>query len=248
MIIVFVGTAGSGKTSLTGAFGKYLEENYRVAYVNLDTGVKELPYEANVDVREFITVEEIMKEGYGPNGAIVESYDRLMSKFDYYLSEILKLEREADYVLIDTPGQMETFLFHEFGVKLMENLPYPLVVYLSDPEILKKPTDYCFVRFFALLIDLRLGATTIPALNKVDLLGEEEIERHRKYFEDLDYLTSKLKFDSSTQGLMAYKMCSIMKEVLPPVRVLYLSAKTRTGFEDLETLAYEHYCTCGDLT
>ncbi|BAA29700.1 252aa long hypothetical protein [Pyrococcus horikoshii OT3] len=248
MIIVFVGTAGSGKTSLTGAFGEYLEENYKVAYVNLDTGVKELPYKPDIDVREFVTVEEIMKEGYGPNGAIVESYDRLMNKFDYYLKEILELESKKDYVLIDTPGQMETFLFHEFGVKLMENLPYPLVVYLSDPEILRKPTDYCFVRFFALLIDLRLGATTVPALNKVDLLKEEQLEKHRKYFEDLDYLMGRLKFDPSMQGLMAYKMCSIMMEVLPPIRVLYLSAKTREGFEDLETLAYEHYCTCGDLT
>nr|1YR6_A Chain A, ATP(GTP)binding protein [Pyrococcus abyssi]1YR7_A Chain A, ATP(GTP)binding protein [Pyrococcus abyssi]1YR8_A Chain A, ATP(GTP)binding protein [Pyrococcus abyssi]1YR9_A Chain A, ATP(GTP)binding protein [Pyrococcus abyssi]1YRA_A Chain A, ATP(GTP)binding protein [Pyrococcus abyssi]1YRA_B Chain B, ATP(GTP)binding protein [Pyrococcus abyssi]1YRB_A Chain A, ATP(GTP)binding protein [Pyrococcus abyssi]1YRB_B Chain B, ATP(GTP)binding protein [Pyrococcus abyssi]2OXR_A Chain A, ATP(GTP)bin len=248
MIVVFVGTAGSGKTTLTGEFGRYLEDNYKVAYVNLDTGVKELPYEPSIDVREFVTVEEIMREGYGPNGAIVESYDRLMEKFNEYLNKILRLEKENDYVLIDTPGQMETFLFHEFGVRLMENLPYPLVVYISDPEILKKPNDYCFVRFFALLIDLRLGATTIPALNKVDLLSEEEKERHRKYFEDIDYLTARLKLDPSMQGLMAYKMCSMMTEVLPPVRVLYLSAKTREGFEDLETLAYEHYCTCGDLT
>jgi len=30
--------------------------------------------------------------------------------------------------------------------------------------------------------------------------------------------------------------------------VLYISARTGEGFDDLETLAYEHYCTCGDLT
>ncbi|ASJ17331.1 GTPase [Thermococcus chitonophagus] len=248
MIIAFVGTAGSGKTALTGAFGKYLEENHKVAYVNLDTGVRTLPYKPDLDVRKSVTVEEIMKEGYGPNGAIVESYDRLMDEFDHYLNSILELEEKNDYVLIDTPGQMETFLFHEFGVKLMENLPYPLVVYLSDPEILKKPHDYCFVRFFALLIDLRLGATTIPALNKVDLLGREELERHKRMFEDIEYLTARLKLDPSTQGLLAYKMCSMLPEVSPPVRVIYLSAKTGEGFDELETLAYEHYCTCGDLT
>jgi molybdopterin-guanine dinucleotide biosynthesis protein len=51
MITAFVGTAGSGKTTLTGAFGRHLEENgYSVAYVNLDTGVKTLPYSPDMDL------------------------------------------------------------------------------------------------------------------------------------------------------------------------------------------------------
>ncbi|AEH24894.1 ATP/GTP-binding protein [Pyrococcus yayanosii] len=248
MILTFVGTAGSGKTALTYSFGKYLEESYSVAYVNLDTGAKKLPYRPDVDVRETVTVEELMAEGYGPNGAIVESYDRLMAKFDEYLGAILELEGEHDYVLIDTPGQMEAFLFHEFGVRLMENLPSPLTVYLSDPEILRRPHDYCFVRFFALLLDLRLGTTTVPALNKVDLLDEEELEMHKRYFDDMEYLKTRLRLDTSMQGLLAFRLCSFLSEVSPPVRFIYLSAKTGEGFEDLNTLAYEHYCTCGDLT
>ncbi|NJE07942.1 GTPase [Thermococcus sp. M39] len=247
MLLVFVGTAGSGKTTVTWAFGEYLEEKgYNVGYVNLDTGVRRLPYKPDIDVRKTITVEEIMKEGYGPNGAIVESYDRLMLHIDEYITEISKLEQKKDYVIIDTPGQMETFLFHEFGVKLMENLPEPLVVYLFSPEILRKPHDYCFVRFFALMIDLRLGATTVPAMNKIDTI--ENLERYRKYLEDLEYLTTRLKLDPSTQGLLAHKLCTILPEIAPPVRVLYISAKTQEGFDDLETVAYEHYCTCGDLT
>jgi len=56
MILTFVGTAGSGKTTLTQAFGKYLEENdYRVSYVNLDTGVKRLPYRPDLDDIEYLT-------------------------------------------------------------------------------------------------------------------------------------------------------------------------------------------------
>ncbi|WP_324736185.1 ATP/GTP-binding protein [Thermococcus sp. SY098] len=247
MILTFVGTAGSGKTTITHTFGKYLEkEGYTVGYVNLDTGVKKLPYKPDIDVRKTITVEEIMKEGYGPNGAIVESYDRLMPHIERYITKILELEQGKDYVLIDTPGQIETFLFHEFGVRLMENLPAPLVVYLFSPEVLRKPHDYCFVRFFALMIDLRLGSTTVPALNKVDLV--DNLDKHKQYLEDMEYLTSRLKLDSSTQGLLAYKLCTFLPDVSSPVRILYLSAKTGEGFNDLETIAYEHYCTCGDLT
>ena len=246
MILAFIGTAGSGKTTLTAEFGKYLEENgYSVSYVNLDTGVRKLPYRPNVDVREEITAWELMEEGLGPNGAIVRSYDLLVPKVNDYAERIRELDGRSDYVLIDTPGQMETFLFHEFGVKLMEAFPDALGVYLFSPEILRKPTDFCFALFFGLMIDLRLGITTVPALSKVDTVSIDEL---RKYLDDVEYLTARLKLEPSTQGLLAYKLCSTLPELAPPTRVLYLSAKTREGFDELETVAYEHYCTCGDLT
>ncbi len=246
MILAFVGTAGSGKTTLTRSFGNYLGKNgYTVGYVNLDTGVMRLPYSPDVDVRDDVTAWKLMEEGFGPNGAIVESYDRLLPKVDEYAGKILKLDSKLDYILIDTPGQMETFLFHDFGLMLMESLPDVLTVYLFSPEILRKPADYCFVRFFGLIIDLRLGTTTLPALTKVDTTN---VEGHRKYLDDLEYLTTRLKLESSMQGLLAHRLCSVLPELAPPTRVLYLSAVTGEGFEDLETLAYEHYCTCGDLT
>ncbi|ASJ12934.1 ATP/GTP-binding protein [Thermococcus thioreducens] len=247
MIVTFVGTAGSGKTTLTASFGRYLEENgYSVSYVNLDTGVKRLPYEPDVDVRQDVTAWDIMEEGYGPNGAIVESYDRLLPRVSNYVSTILEAERGSDYVLLDTPGQMETFLFHEFGVRLMENLPEPLTVYLFSPDILRKPADFCFVRFFGLMIELRLGTTTVPAMSKIDTV--ERLEDYRRYLDDMEYLNARLKLEPSMQGLLAYRMCSALPELAPPTRVLYISAKTGEGFDDLETLAYEHHCTCGDLT
>lgn len=187
-----------------------------------------------------------MDEGLGPNGAIVKSYDILAEYTGEYAEKIRELDKESDYVLIDTPGQMETFLFHEFGVELMEAFPDALGVYLFSPEVLRKPSDFCFAVFFGLMIDLRLGITTVPALNKVDTV--EDIEGIRKYLDDIEYLTARLKLEPSTQGLLAYKLCSSLPELAPPTRVLYLSAKTGEGFEDLETVAYEHYCTCGDLT
>lgn len=247
MILIFVGTAGSGKTTLTGEFGKYLEENgYSVGYVNLDTGAEKLPYKPDVDVREDLTVWELLKKGYGPNGAIVESYELLMPRLMDYTERIIRLHEEKDYVLLDTPGQVEVFLFHEFGVKLVESLPEPLSVYLFGPEILRGIHDFCFVHVFATLIGLRLGTVTVPALSKVD--SGDSVEDYRKFLDNPDYLTARLKFEASTQGLLAYNLCSALSEVLAPVRTLYLSAKKRVGFEDLETLAHEHRCTCGDLT
>ena len=76
----------------------------------------------------------------------------------------------------------------------------------------------------------------------------EDTEKLRKFLDDVEYLTARLKLEPSTQGLLAYKLCSALPELAPPTRVLYLSAKTGEGFDELETVAYEHYCTCGDLT
>jgi GTPase SAR1 family protein len=247
MMIFILGAAGSGKTTLTASFGKYLEDSgYSVGYVNLDTGVMNLPYEPNIDVREFVTAWELMEEGFGPNGAIVESYDRLLPMTAELSLKAMELEDKMDYVLVDTPGQIESFLFHPFGLRFVEPLVEPLAVYLIPPEILKEPHDFCFARFFALMIDLRLGTTTVPALSKVDTV--DSVEEYAKFLDDLEYLSSRLKFEPSTQGLLAYRMCSVLPELTSPTRVIYLSARTREGFEELETLAHEHYCNCGDLT
>ena len=49
--IVVLGTAGSGKTSLTSVLQTYLEDHQLDSIiVNLDPAVEELPYEPHVDV------------------------------------------------------------------------------------------------------------------------------------------------------------------------------------------------------
>jgi hypothetical protein len=52
MNILILGSAGAGKTLLTGRFGSYLkEEGYKIRLVNLDPGVVTLPYKPDFDIR-----------------------------------------------------------------------------------------------------------------------------------------------------------------------------------------------------
>lgn len=61
--LFFVGTAGSGKSTLTGTFGQWLKnESYDGVTVNLDPGADTLPYEADVDIRDWVRLSEIMSE------------------------------------------------------------------------------------------------------------------------------------------------------------------------------------------
>ena len=120
--IYFIGTAGSGKSSLVHAFRYWSEQRgVNVISVNLDPGVDKLPYTPDVDVREWINIQEIMKEyGLGPNGAQIACADLLALNSTEVLERIL--EFRADYVLMDTPGQLELFVFRRAGKILVDQL------------------------------------------------------------------------------------------------------------------------------
>jgi hypothetical protein len=107
MYLLILGPAGCGKSLLTGSFGSYLEkEGYAVKYMNLDPGVLETPYKPDFDVREKFTVEKIMRtEGLGPNGAILRAMN--------ILSNLQLPSFDVDFVLVDTPGQLEPFIFRD---------------------------------------------------------------------------------------------------------------------------------------
>ena len=68
--IYFVGTAGSGKSTMVGAFKRWLDDNeIDSIVVNLDPGAEKLPYVPDVDIREWINLDEVMSQyGLGRTG------------------------------------------------------------------------------------------------------------------------------------------------------------------------------------
>ena len=80
--IFLTGTAGSGKSQLTSILANtILENNKEVIVVNLDPGVNNLPYSADIDIRDFISINEIMdKYNLGPNGAVILAADLIALK------------------------------------------------------------------------------------------------------------------------------------------------------------------------
>lgn len=64
-----IGSPGAGKSTYVAGMGQLLHALHRPAsIVNLDPANENLPYAADVDVRELISVEDVMKEErLGPN-------------------------------------------------------------------------------------------------------------------------------------------------------------------------------------
>merc|ERR1719181_2353513 len=87
-VILIMGMAGSGKTTLMQRLDTYLYRNKKPGYlINMDPAVQQLPYQANIDIRNVVNYKRVMKQyNLGPNGGILTSLNLFVTKFDQVLS------------------------------------------------------------------------------------------------------------------------------------------------------------------
>ena len=239
MNVVVLGCAGCGKSLLTGTLGKYLAgEGYSVKFLNLDPGCLFLPYKCDFDIREKFTVESIMRnEGLGPNGAMLRAMEML--------SETRIPLLNGDFVLVDTPGQLEIFAFHASGPKIVGQLADPVGIFIIDATV--GVNDLPAAYLYSLATSYRLGINTIITVNKVDLLDKRELRSFKKYLQNPKILARTIK----ARGVLADIYMPILRalcKVIPIQRFPMVSAKTGEGFDELLTMLYEVKCACGDLT
>lgn len=61
--IIVIGMAGSGKTTLMQRLNSYLHSVHQPPYIiNLDPAVTHLPFTANIDIRDTVDYQEVMKQ------------------------------------------------------------------------------------------------------------------------------------------------------------------------------------------
>src|SRR3972149_6217497 len=142
--LYFIGSAGSGKSSLTGAFmGWMRHQGYDAITVNLDPGIEKAPYVPDVDIKEWIKLRDIMREySVGPNGAQIIAADMLALNIDE-MKEIIE-SYETEYVIFDTPGQMELFVLRQSGKYLVDSFgaDRSIIGFLYDPVISRSPSGF----------------------------------------------------------------------------------------------------------
>lgn len=185
MDILFVtGTAGSGKSLLTYALKDWFtRKSVNVVAVNLDPGVLNLPYEPDVDIRETIDFTEIMKSyKLGPNGALILATDMIATRVGALQEEIDSTN--ADYAIIDTPGQTELFAFRESGPHITKELSADskTSLFLLDPLLANTPANFLSLALLSASVSLRLGLPRISILPKRDISPDrvEELLRWSK--------------------------------------------------------------------
>jgi len=152
----------------------YTSNGAFVAILNLDPGVESLPYTCDIDVRDQIDIVSIMKQyELGPNGALIMANDLIASKIDQLQDQIDDVN--PDYLLIDTPGQIELFAYRTSGPFLVQNLNLDekMSIFLFDGALVTTPVNFVSIALLATSIKLRLGLPTINVLTKTDLIGDK---------------------------------------------------------------------------
>jgi len=221
---------------LTATFSEWLRgKEQSVCTVNLDPSVTALPYEPDVDVRDYIIIEDIMKKyQLGPNGALIMAADLLATEIDKIRGGIEDLS--SDIVLVDTPGQMELFAFRSSGPYIAHGLTNDprSIVYLFDAAFSSNPLNFVSNLFLAAAVFNRFLLPQIHVLSKVDLLPSEQIDAILDWSEDEEYLQTAIETQLTAQKkLLSRGVLQAIMDVGLTFGLIPVSAKAQSGLVDL---------------
>jgi len=218
--IFLTGTAGSGKSTICSILAPwYTDKGATVASVNLDPGVQELPYEPDIDIRDFVDISTVMQNyQLGPNGALIMAADLVATRINDIQESLDSIN--PDYVIFDTPGQIELFAYRNSGPYIVDNLQSEAktMLFLFDSTLVATPSNFVSIALLGASIRLRLKVPQISILSRSDLLGpnlkkvltwssnqyklEEALRQESKFTYEIDSLILR---DLSRSG-MAYEL------------------------------------------
>lgn len=201
--VVCVGMAGSGKTTFMQRINNYLHINKMKPYVlNLDPAVLSVPFEPNIDIRDSINYKEVMKQyNLGPNGGILTSLNLFATKIDQILG-LLEKRAKPDpstktqapkHILVDTPGQIEVFVWSASGSILLESLAssFPTVIaYIIDTPRTHSCSTFMSNMLYACSILYKTKLPMILVFNKTDV---QDADFAREWMTDFEKFQDALK-------------------------------------------------------
>ncbi len=251
-ISIILGTAGSGKSALAKALADYLDEKEADhAILNLDPGTLEenLPYKPDINIRDYVKAEEVMQEyKLGPNGAMIASMDLTIRYLRELRSEILDFDPE--YLIIDTPGQMEIFAYRPVGsiiLKELLNLPdaRTSLVFIFDPYLCTvSPNTLLSVIFLSISVLWRFNLPQVNVLSKIDLFDQETIEKIVRLVQNPSEIFADIyefPLRSELGGIIDF----LKTENMYSIDIVPVSAVTGEGIMDLFSMLLNNWSETG---
>lgn len=154
--------------------------------INLDPAVHNVPFESNIDIRDSVNYKEVMKSyNLGPNGGILTSLNLFATKIDQILTLLEKRTtpdpakpnvKPIKNILVDTPGQIEVFVWSASGSILLESLAstFPTVIaYIIDTPRTASTSTFMSNMLYACSILYKTKLPMILVFNKTDVKDAE---------------------------------------------------------------------------
>ena len=179
-----------------------------------------MQYSPDVDVRDYVDINSLMEEyGLGSNGSLIMAIDLIATKIDQIKTEIDTIN--PDYLLVDTPGQVELFAYRESGPFFVKNIhgDEKMNLFLYDGTMITSPSNFVSLSLLSTSIRLRLGLPTINAITKTDLIQ--------------DKLNEVLEWSSSDYDLGDQISKEVDGETLPLISDMYRTLNNNDFFDDL---------------
>ncbi|GAA5994688.1 GTPase NPA3 [Rhodotorula paludigena] len=242
--MIVIGMAGSGKTTFMQRVNSYLHSRNQPPYVlNLDPAVMHLPFDANIDIRDTVDYPEVMKQyNLGPNGGIMTALNLFTTKFDQVLGHVENRAQSVDYVLLDTPGQIEIFTWSASGSIITDALASALptvVVYIIDTPRTTAPATFMSNMLYACSILYKTRLPFLLVFNKTDVEPHGfALEWMRDFEKFQDALLERRRTHGEEDGpaymdSLMNSMSLVLDEFYKHLRAVGVSAMTGEGMDEL---------------
>jgi GTPase SAR1 family protein len=240
--VICIGMAGSGKTTFMQRLNSHLHAKKTPPYViNLDPAVLKVPFGANIDIRDSVKYKKVMEEyNLGPNGAIVTSLNLFATKIDQVIKLVEKRSLAVENVIIDTPGQIECFIWSASGAIITEAFAsqFPTVIaYIIDTPRNTSPTTFISNMLYACSILYKTKLPMIIVFNKTDVT---KAEFAKEWMQDFESFQAALRKDQEINGedgessgymsSLVSSMSLMLDEFYSQLDVVGVSAYTGEGF------------------
>lgn len=252
---------GSGKTTFMQRINSYLHSEKKIPYVlNLDPAVHTVPFESNIDIRDSINYKEVMKQyNLGPNGGILTSLNLFATKVDQIIALLEKRTspdsttpagRPIEHILVDTPGQIEVFVWSASGSILLETLAssFPTVIaYVIDTPRTSSTSTFMSNMLYACSILYKTKLPMILVFNKTDV---KDAEFAKEWMTDFDAFQTALRQEeeagvfgaeggtggfgsgSGYMGSLLNSMSLMLEEFYRHLNVVGVSSMTGDGIDE----------------